>query len=115
MADEENNPPFGANDEPRFEPPSHLKELAAQRRPFGFGEGVYEEETGTSWPAAAEDVAEEAAEPDFVDVANTYEERRARELALENALKGLHGDAHHDEVITRAEAFHRFLTGKAAD
>ena len=115
MADDQNNAPLGANDEPRFEPPSHLREQArevSQARRFGFGEGVYEEGTGTSWPAEAEDDGEE------IDLlVGPYYDRDLtgiRVRALELALQGAHGDAHHEGVITRAEAFHRFLTGKKA-
>lgn len=107
---EKNDAPLGVNETLRFEPGEHLEKRTAHpsinvRRPFGYGEGVYEEDTGKSWPAK-------------------YEDRRARETALKLTLKtfdfskafsDIDEDLATDFILTRAEAFHRFLTGKAAD
>jgi len=107
---EQNNAPLGANGAARpFEPPLHLRELAQEPRRFGYGEGVYEEDTGASWPAETEDDDEEEIEDGL-----SWEEMRWREKALEMALQGSHGDHHHELLIARAEAFHAFLTGKKA-
>lgn len=117
MADE-NNAPLGANGSGLgFEPPQHLKELARDNsRPFGWGEGRYEEDERRALWAKPEAADNDAPAPVISIEDDPYWDSRLRETALESAIQAYGGSSAMPQtpagIVAAAKDFLAFLKGE---